>query len=377
MAFASAPSHSSVSPRAWSFRGPDGKSYLGIVAKRAYRIVSGDRAVPSEDVPIHAALDVHTGWGPTPGGGDESDLLNMVKPTTDVVLTGRAHAPGGRAPVVDTAMRVGPVIRHVRVWGRRELTQGSRASTFSGPEPLESVELSWANAFGGIRHYGQTGPRQRRLSYPRNPFGRGFNPATPEGDPLSPLEWSVPQLEDPFDPILPAHFAKSAFHQWASLPMPAHYGPIHPFVFPRSAFFLRTAPERMWGVPREVAVGAITEGDLWFEGTRPPSLRVANCAPPGQAIARLEGSERVDLRNLHPARPELGFQLPADVPRFSLEVPGVGRRELPPLLGMVWIEPEADRVTLTWTGRLEVAWPYPDEVTAEMPAHVGWQRRLH
>ena len=47
-------------------------------------------------------------------------------------------------------------------------------------------------------------------------------------------------------------------------------------------------------------------------------------------------------------------------------VVGAGSRELSPLLQTVLIEPDDERVTLTWTATLAVAAPYPEEMTRTM-----------
>ncbi len=49
-------------------------------------------------------------------------------------------------------------------------------------------------------------------------------------------------------------------------------------------------------------------------------------------------------------------------------------REMEPLLQTVLFEPEADRVTLTWAGAIEVAAVYPDEMTSTMRHGVVWSR---
>ncbi len=70
----------------------------------------------------------------------------------------------------------------------------------------------------------------------------------------------------------------------------------------------------------------------------------------------------------------LELDLPDDRPRLLIEPPGVIARELSPLLQNMLIEPDQDRVTLTWTGVLPVAMPYPDEMVAVMRHRVVWSR---
>lgn len=362
-------------PRLWSFTFIDGKSYLGAVAKRGYRIRHGDRPVPESALPVDAGSDLQASFGPDaspselPGG----DALNLVKPTTDVVLSATAHSPHGPTSYVDTAIRLGPVVRHVRAWGERKLERAPGCLQFGPAEPFQSVSLTWALAYGGGRTRSKRAAPRPRYAYPRNPFGRGFH-ASERGDIQGEVE--VPRLEDPFEPILPSHLAPAPFADWGRMPLPAGYAAIHPLVFPRSTHLHRATPGGAADAAREIALGALDAADLGGGELRPPSARLANAAAPGMARARLTGGERVELTNLHPRHAHLAFDLPGDVPRFSVDLPGVGPREMRAELGTVYIEPDRDRVVLTWAGRLEVAWPYPDDVLEGLETRVVWPRPL-
>jgi hypothetical protein len=63
-----------------------------------------------------------------------------------------------------------------------------------------------------------------------------------------------------------------------------------------------------------------------------------------------------------------------DEPRLSLDVPGVGERKLAPALTTVRIEPDADRVVLTWAAAFPVLAIYPEEMTRGMGRTVTWRR---
>ena len=68
---------------------------------------------------------------------------------------------------------------------------------------------------------------------------------------------------------------------------------------------------------------------------------------------------------------ELG--LPAERPQLLIEPPGTRTFELDPVLGTVLIEPDEDRVTMTWTGALPVAAPYSVDQCEEMRHAVVWK----
>jgi hypothetical protein len=92
-------------------------------------------------------------------------------------------------------------------------------------------------------------------------------------------------------------------------------------------------------------------------------------------VCRLDGDEDARLWNLHREHELYEFQLPDDEPKLLAELPGVGQRELKPSLGTVLIEPEEDRVTLTWAGVMEVAMIYPEKVLNGMRWAVAWSRK--
>lgn len=84
----------------------------------------------------------------------------------------------------------------------------------------------------------------------------------------------------------------------------------------------------------------------------------------------------MQLWNLHAGCELFEFDLPEDRPRLWVEPPGVSRREVAALLQTVLIEPELDRVTLTWMGALEVAAVYPPNMASVMQHGAVWTRAI-
>src|SRR5262249_23495845 len=140
------------------------------------------------------------------------------------------------------------------------------------------------------------------------------------------------------------------------------------FTFPRAAFCIKPAYDTPTRPVHELSTGAVLPEDLArsFDPKLPTHPRVYNMAPSGLAVCRLRGNERVRLWNLHREHAVLEFDLPDDEPRLSIDVPGVGARKLEPRLGTVRIQPDLDRVVLTWSGFIEVATVYPEELLATM-----------
>jgi hypothetical protein len=212
------------------------------------------------------------------------------------------------------------------------------------------------------------------VAYPRNPAGRGFLVGDDEARLVGML---APNLDDASDPVEPGRMMAPDPLAWLDLPVAACYEPIDPMTFPRSAFGLQPDASPPRRPVHELALGALAPDDLVERDPfAPPLPRFHNAAPAGLAVCRLTGGERVQLWNLHPAHAFLELDLPGDVPEIVIEPPGVAPRRLAPLLQTVLIEPDEDRVTLTWAGVLEVAAPYPEEMIAAMRHGVVWPRKV-
>jgi hypothetical protein len=316
--------------------------------------------------------------------------LEPHKPLTDVLLIGAAHSTRGPVASLETGVEVGAARKGVRVLGARriKLAAGGRI-TFTEPEPFTSMPLTWDHAYGGRDLHAEKRFQRARgfgqhegdlagfghVVYPRNGSGRGYfldiDRERLDGAPL-------PNLEDPTDPVTPDRILSATTIDWIDRPVAACYEMIDVLTFPRAAFFIRPAFDPPTRPVHELGTGAVLAEDL----TRPFDMRsrrnprVYNAAPAGLAVCRLRGDEHVRLWNVHRELSLLEFNLPDDPPRLSLDVPGVGERKLTAALTTVRIEPDADRVVLTWAAAFRVLAQYPDEMTRSMRRAVIWQRDL-
>jgi hypothetical protein len=368
--------------------GPDGQPCLAFVANRAYRIIHGGRATPLDEAVAVPELERYrpsSNQGADAVLATEDPRFEPHKLLTDVLLTGSAHSTRGAVTSLETSLEVGAARKRVRVVGRRrvELAAGGQLS-FTPPEGFIETPLVWDHAYGGRDGYAEERLAPKRgfgadddagaLSYPRNGSGRGYF-LDVDRERLQGAE--VPNLDDPTDPVTPDRLLSENAHDWIDRPVAACYEAMDVFTFPRAAFFIRPvfdAPKRS---VHELASGAVLPEDLTrpFELRGPRQPRVYNRAPAGLAVCRLTGRERVKLTNLHREHARLEFDLPDDTPKLTLDLPGVGERGLEPILSTVSIEPDADRVVLTWAASMRVAAPYPEELTRAMRRVVRWERR--
>ncbi len=335
---------------------------LGVIVKRSYRFAPSRRAEPTNEEPALARK--------------ANDLDALQKPRTDVLLDARAHAVAGPVAELVTGVLVGAARKVVRVRGERRIQRAANGRLrATAAEPFSEMPLDWTRAYGGSDRYAEKLLQRDRkwgaCSYPRNPVGRGFFLAVD----LERLDGcALPNLDDPDDPVEPDRLVAEDALDWVDRPTAAGFGAIDLFTFPRCMFHpLR--PD--WRPPRrplrELALGALDPSDL---ADRPldaaASPEAFSAAAPGLGVCRLQGNERVTLWHLHPQHELLEFDLPARKPRLLLEPPRTRVYELEPKLATVLIEPDEDRVTLTWAGSMPVAAVYPEEMCKEMRHGVLW-----
>ena len=301
----------------------DGAMVHVVVIKQRFLVSRGGNvvAVPGAgihlvDVPRCPDLELSSASAP-------SDLC-LRKPSTDVLVVADALSPrGAKATELDVQVRVGPVAKHLRVFGTRVWFKGLMGMTLSAPEPFERQAISWEAAFGGQ----DFSDPKHAVEEPRNPLGTGIT-ARPDS-----LEHTrAPCVEDPTD-LLKTH---------RSRPAPAGLGPIG------SQFQARL---RYAG----------TMNQAW-QDTRMPlrpldfDERFHQTAPPGLVTpTALRGGEDVLLVNLCKEGP-LAFQLPRRSFGVLAFLDG-SQQELRPMLDTVLLEPNDRRLELTW--RASVRAPRP------------------
>jgi hypothetical protein len=206
----------------------------------------------------------------------DSDLT-LAKPKSDVLLLGHAYAPGGKpARQVDVSLRVGSLVKALRIFGDRYWRVGLLGLKLCDPEPFRSMPLTYERAFGG------RDPAEPELRWDgRNPAGRGYAFAP---DRLA--GWHAPNVEYPAEPTVSPR----------QRPPPAGYGPIACHWEPRLRF--GGTYDATWEEERQPLVPEDFD-DRFFQS-----------APDDQQYSGfLRGGERVELYNLTPSG-VLAFALP-------------------------------------------------------------------
>lgn len=293
--------------------GPQDRAIVTIVVKGTFDLVPGDAAqLAAQQAPIAFADEVVE----IPGGvlpRLDSDVAPF-KPRADVILLGRACAPGGKpASHVDVRFRVGRHSKTLRVFGAREWKPGGlgREPRISEPEAFRECELSWTYGYGGGASLA-------------NPPGIGWIHENPkirkkdiEGQPL-------PRIEDPTNLI----------ESWQDRPAPAGFGTVGRGWEPRLSY-LGTYDER-WKSERS----PLPPRDFDFA--------FHNAAPEDQQLEFLRGDETFAIVNAT-ADGRLDGALPATRPLVTLRRGSATTDEgVAMKIDTAIFEPDAKRLTLLW-----------------------------
>ncbi len=322
---------------------------FSVLVKRSYRITADGRA---ERCAVDQELRLIDGYY---DDGDpewstvqyESEVA-PYKLATDVVVIGKAYAPGG-VPTERTTVgvQVGTMTKTLVVTGdRRCRYRDGAAPEFTDPEPFTEMEIRYDRAYGGRDE--KSLPDVPFL-YPRNFMGAGVVLRNVK-EAVEGL--ALPNIEDPQDLLTPDRLFIGEPDRWHLQPLPQGFGWRQRTWYPRAALLgsyppfldagIVTAEERMGLLPKD-HVALAKQSRL-----RPMETAFANGASLGMIFSRLAGDEPVVLGRLTPDG-LLKFSLPGDTPAIALDL-GQGPKPLEPRLHTVSIRPDDLELDLIWRG---------------------------
>lgn len=190
------------------FPAPSGVETAYGAVKITYDLSTG-RPVPSPRQAGFLAADVY--WAdPAESSLRAAGDVTLLKPSTDVMLIGRAVSITGPVPAMDVRMQVGSVQQALRVTGDRVWLRDGKAWRVSEPLPFDRMPLRWEFAFGGSSPADPNHPLENE---PRNPVGRGFVASWEtelDGRPLPNIEDPGNLMTTPYDRPTPVGFAPLA-----------------------------------------------------------------------------------------------------------------------------------------------------------------------
>ncbi len=322
---------------------PEGEYVLSVLVRRSYDIVPGGICVRSpSDTKLNAG-DVYYDGPVNSSVRFEADFVPH-KLKTDIVINGSAFSPGGKpAESLIASVAVGNVRKRILVTGDRVCGyQSGSDPMFTDPEPFTEMEIRYERAYGGVD---VDSDPNTPFPYPRNHLGRGF--AIGNGKNVID-NLPLPNIEDPDDPLTPQRISAGNIEDWEKQPMPAGFGWVSKYWYPRALLAGVLPADRPWETElletREAADRARLPGmDFQF----------FNGASQGLALPFLSGEEEIFLSNLDPEG-DMTFRLPGEQPKIGLDI-GSGVREPPVLLHTVAILMKERRTDLVWRAAI----PYP------------------
>ncbi|RKH55955.1 DUF2169 family type VI secretion system accessory protein [Corallococcus llansteffanensis] len=306
-------------PAMFLFPDERGVDTLYVALKGAFELRGGALFVAEKQQPLVMA-DEYVGE-PGSSGLKKAGEAHLLKPGTDVLVSGEVHAPKGRP--VDSCLasvRVGPVRQVLQVFGDRKWKGGLVAPRISSPEPFTRMPLMWERAFGGTHEVGEG----HVLAEARNPVGQGFRGKRSGSEMVG---RALPNLEDP------QHLMSSI----SDAPAPVGLGPVAPAWEPRRRF--AGTYDEAWQTRRAPYLPQDFRPEFFC--TAPPALRVRE---------GLKGGEVVECLHLSP---EGGHRFTLPRCELAVTVRIAGKPE-PVIMRLetVLLEPGAGRLSLGWRGAI-------------------------
>ncbi len=322
---------------------------FAVLVKRTYDIRPRQAATRAEQTAPFIEVDVYyDDADPEYSTVKYESELAPYKVATDVVVVGKAYAPGGK-PVrsLDVSVEVGAKRKVIRVFGDRRCNyRENRAPSFTDPEPFQEMEIRYERAYGGKD---ERSVPMLPFYYPRNHKGTGVALKN-HREVIDGLR--LPNLEDPTDLLTPERVVIEEPERWNHQPLPQGFGWFQPTWYPRCSFVGSVPGYTSPGdVMREEQLGLVPKNQIALARQfRLPSydVRFNNGASIGLVFPFLNGNESIRLTNMTLAG-DLSFALPGERPKILLDL-GSGDHDLPAVLHTVCVRLEAMQVDLIWRG---------------------------
>lgn len=372
----------SDSVRQISGKNPAGKVILGVVAKVRYKIEGGRCVSPGEAKLLDEPKFSDDGFVME----EEADLF-ADKLGADFFIKGKVYGKG-RA-IVDAEVEIAGRKARWRVTGDRVVeADGADGIRFSTPQPIEEIEISYRNAYGGIAEHAEKTmkpswddvfppysvpddvkqPWSSPFGYPRNPAGKGY--VIGKGIECA-VGVALPNIENADALLTPEKLICPDLLSWPLMPMPAAVGPMSYEWFPRCGH-CNMVPHYHESIKTfgEVERGHATADIIDPAQDSPEGGHRFACAAgwPLQ-LPVLRGGESVSSREIGGAGKKIDFVLPA-APRMWTDGRKGSLKPAEVTIDSVTLDAEKDEVTIVWRGRAEALRVYLPEELAKMPLRV-------
>lgn len=295
------------------------KLNLSIIVKGTWTISTCGRTFADKPIPIYTSDILE--FPDDPFKTDtivEADLTGYKK-STDVIISGKAHAPAGKkAYNLICSVQVGQMKKSMIVFGQRRVrSKVFRSLCISDPVPFTEKVIGYKNAYGGtVMALDGT-----IFSYYPNPIGKGF---VVKGCFESFDSIELPTQEDPEELLTEEKLILKKYSDWIYAPKPVSFGWTGRNFYPRYKYA---------GIQN-------SEGNF-YQG-----------ASEGLFAVRLNGGEHATMINLDSQNSVFEFDLPDKTPVVVVKR-GAGKIEPGSELQTVVIDMERKTITMTWRAMIE------------------------
>jgi len=296
-----------------------GRDYAVIIIKGTFKTsaLNEPLTLAEEQLPLFYADEFYG----EPGKSSvryPSDLAPNKK-STDVIMLGSAYAPRGQvATCVDITFTINNNSNIVRVIGDRHWQKELSSWTISPPQPFEYMPLVYENSFGG-KSPSQPNEQDTLECYEQNPFGKGY--IAKKAKPFQGM--ALPNIENPNELI------SSPLQQ----PEPVGFGVISRDWQPRLS--LAGTYDEAWQTER-MPLEPLDFNPLFYNSAHPNFM----------FDSALKAGDSFSISNVTPDG-GYGFKIPNDQLLVSVSMQSKETTYLAKLDTVV-IEPDEDRVLLTW-----------------------------
>lgn len=260
----------------------------------------------------------------------------MPKPNGEVLVTGKCHAGRDKVTARNVQLRLGAIDKTLTVFGdRRWMKKGELVVGISDPEPFESMDITYQNAFGG-------------QGYALNPVGKGaVELHDDKGQACHPL----PNIET----------ARCLIGAVDDRPVPAGFGPLD-----------MTWPQRM--------SRAGTYDRKWLQDLFPglaadTDMRFFNLGPEDQWLKGFfQGDESFAVEGMHAEKDVVVGKLPGLSTRMFLLRQENGEttfQEIETNMDTLWLFPHVERGIAIHHGVTQIT---SDDAEDVLHAIVGYER---
>ena len=332
-----------------------GRPIFSVLVKTSYRIEKGSLTEEEMATPFVLADEYHGQGDPLSSTVRMESELAPFKPFTDVVVAGKAYAPGGKKTrQMDISAKIGGRKKTIRVIGDRQCVyNGNSKPSFTDPEEFSEMAIRYERAYGGMD---AASDPDLPFAYPRNPMGRGLALKNVR-EAIDGL--ALPNFEDPVDLLTPERVVLGKPENWNRQPIPQGAGWFQKNWYPRCSFAGAMPGFVIPGEPmKEEKLGIVPKNQVELHlRMKLPSFdaRFNNGGSIGLFLPHVPPKEKIVLRNMNPEG-KMKFKLPKTYPRIMLDI-GLGENELETCLHTVLIQPEISRVDLIWRGAHEYPGP--------------------